>query len=231
MTEAQVAIKADESIESIGKLLDQADRAITAEMMEAQTVVRPLQKAASPICSPELALTQQKAALGKKYEIAMRKPMRAALRSTFEAEAKAINPTWELPSPEGEGMAKWAEALMRRARKAKRDQRKLQNEFLEQKLRESVSAMATEEEIEAIETILQRDKIRQNHRIIQRRLKRARMQLKCVIGDGGQSILVSDMPKAFVKYHAEPFKQPRRNRATAADGGDFCNGLRPYRTQ
>lgn len=41
MTKAQEAIKADESIESISKLLDQADRVITARMTEAETVVRP----------------------------------------------------------------------------------------------------------------------------------------------------------------------------------------------
>ena len=69
-----------------------------------------------------------------------------ALLSTFEAEAKAVDPTWELPLLEGEVMAKWAEALTRRARKAKRDQRKLRKELLEQKLRDSVSAMATEEQ-------------------------------------------------------------------------------------
>ena len=120
---------------------------------------------ASHIWSPELALRQRKAALGTKYEINMRKPTRAALRSTFEAEAKAIDPIWELPSLKEEVMAKWAEVLTRRARKAKRDQRKLRKEFLEQKLRDSVSAMATEEQREAIETILKRDKMRQNHRI------------------------------------------------------------------
>ena len=85
--------------------------------------------------------------------------------------------------------------------------------------------MATEEQREAIEMILQQDKMRQNHRIIQRRLKRARMQLKCEIGDDGQRILGSDMPKAFVEYNSEHFQQPRRNGATTADRGDFCNGL------
>ena len=70
----------------------------------------------------------------------------------------------------------------------------------------------------------------QNHRIIQRRLKRAQTQLKCVIGEDRQRISGSDMPKAFVAYNAEHFQQPRRNGATAADGGDFCNGLRAYRT-
>ena len=88
-----------------------------------------------------------------------------------------------------------------------------------------VSAMATEEQREAIETILQRHKMRQNHRIIQKRLKRARTQLKFVIGDDRQKISGSDMPKAFVKYNAEHFQQPKRNGATAADGGDFCNSL------
>ena len=63
------------------------------------------------------------------------------------------------------------------------------------------------------------------HRIIQRQLKRARMQLKCVIGDDGQRISGSDMPKAFVKYNAEHLQHLKGNRATAADGGDFCNGL------
>ena len=38
------------------------------------------------------------------------------------------------------------------------------------------------------------------------------------------------MPKAFVAYNAEHFQQPRRNGATAADRGDFCNGLRAYQT-
>ena len=93
MTEAQEAIKADESIESIDELLDQADRVMTKGMMDAEMVVQPPHKAASHSWSPELAKRQRKAALGRKYEISMRKPMRAALRSTFEAEAKAIDPT------------------------------------------------------------------------------------------------------------------------------------------
>ena len=38
------------------------------------------------------------------------------------------------------------------------------------------------------------------------------------------------MPNAFVTYNAHHFQQPIRNGATAADGGDFCNGLRAYQT-
>ena len=38
------------------------------------------------------------------------------------------------------------------------------------------------------------------------------------------------MPTACVAYNAEHFQQPRRNRATAADGGDFCNGFQAYLT-
>ena len=93
-----------------------------------------------------------------------------------------------------------------------------------------MSAMVPEEQQEVIAMILQRDNMRQNHQIIQRLLKRARTQLKCVIGDEKQRISGSDMSKAFVKYNLEHFQQPRRNRATAADGGEFCNGLQPYRT-
>ena len=63
----------------------------------------------------------------------MRKPMRAALRSTFEAEAKAIYPTWELPLMDGEVLKNWAEAPTKRARKAKCDQQKLQKSFLSRK--------------------------------------------------------------------------------------------------
>ena len=156
--------------------------------------------------------------------------MRASLRSTFEAEAKAIDPSWKLPAHGRAAMAKWEAALTKRARKATRDQRKLQREFLEKKLRESISARDPEEQQEAIETVLKKDKMRQNHRIIQRRLKRARTQLKCVIGDDGQRISGRDMPTAFVAYNAEHFQQPRRKGATAADEGDFCNGIPAYRT-
>ena len=53
---------------------------------------------------------------------------------------------------------------------------------------------------------------------------------RSVIGEDGQRISGRDMPTAFVAYNAEHFQQPRRNVATAADGGDFCNGLRAYRT-
>ena len=88
--------------------------------------------------------------------------------------------------------------------------------------------MATEEQREAIETILKKDKMRKNYRIIQRQLKRAQTQLKSVIRDDGQRISRSDMPKAFVEYNAKHFQQPRQNGATSADEGDFCNGLRPY---
>ena len=52
------------------------------------------------------------------------------------------------------------------------------------------------------------------------------MQLKCVIGEDGQRISGSNMPTSFVEH----FQQPRWNGATAADEGDFCNGLQPYRT-
>jgi len=38
------------------------------------------------------------------------------------------------------------------------------------------------------------------------------------------------MTNAFVTYNAHQFQQPIRNGATAADGGDFCNGLRAYQT-
>ena len=38
------------------------------------------------------------------------------------------------------------------------------------------------------------------------------------------------MSKAFVEYNSEHFQQPRRNGATAADGGEFYNGLQPYKT-
>ena len=93
-----------------------------------------------------------------------------------------------------------------------------------------MSAMATEEQREVIEAILKRDKTRKNYRIIQRQLTRARTQLKCVIGDDGQRISRSDMPKPFVEYNAEHFQQPRRNGATAAEGGHFCNGIRLCQT-
>ena len=111
--------------------------------------------------------------------------MTRTLRSTFEAEAKAIDPSWELLVLEEAVMAKWAEALTKRVRKTTRDQQKLRREFLKKKVRESVSAMDPEEQREAIKKILQKDKIRQNHRIFQRRLKRTRTQLKCVIGEEG----------------------------------------------
>ena len=135
MTQAQAAIKADEAIEKIGGLLDEADRIMTKGIPDAEAAVRPPHKAASHIWSPELAKRQRKAALGKKYAIAMRKPMTRTLRSTFEAEAKAIDPSWELPVLERAVMAKRAEALTKQARKAMRDQRKLRMEFLEKKLR------------------------------------------------------------------------------------------------
>ena len=76
MTKAQEAIKTDEAIERIGRLLDDTDREITGGTMEAETVVRPSRKASSHCWSPELAMSQRKAALGRKYDIAMRKPMR-----------------------------------------------------------------------------------------------------------------------------------------------------------
>ena len=81
----------------------------------------------------------------------MRKPMTRTLRRTFEAEAKAIDTSWELPVLEGAVMAIWAEALTKRARKATQDQRKLRREFLKKKLRESASAMALEDQREATE--------------------------------------------------------------------------------
>ena len=220
-----MAIKADEAIERIGGLLDEADEIMTKGMTDVEAAMRPSHKAASHSWSPEQAEIQRNAALGKKYAIAMRKPMTRTLRSTFEAEAKATDPSWELPVLEGAVMTKWAEVLMKRARKATRDQRKLRPEFLKKKLRESVSAMDLEEQREAIEKILQRDKMRKNHEINQRQLKRVQTQLKCVIGEDGQRISGSDMPKAFVEYNVEHFQHPRRNGATAADGGDFCNGL------
>ena len=143
---------------------------------------------------------------------------------------RQFDPSWELPVLEGAVMAKYAKALMKRGRKAKQDQPKLQWDILEKKLRESVSAMAPERATRGDYMIIKRDKMRQNHKIIQRRLKRARTQLKCAIGDDGQRIPGSDMPKVFVEYNAEHFQQPRWNGATAADQGDFCNGLRLYRT-
>ena len=106
-----------------------------------------------------IAMRQRKAALGKKYAVAMRKPMRESLWSTFEVGAKAIDPSWELPAHMRAAMAKWEAALTKRARKAKQDQRKLRREFLEKQLRESVSARDPEEQQAAIETILKRDKI------------------------------------------------------------------------
>ena len=63
-------------------------------------------------------------------------------------------------------MSKREEALTRQARKAKQDQRKLRKKILEQKLRNSVSAMDPEGQQEAIETIIKKDKISQNHWII-----------------------------------------------------------------
>ena len=112
MTQAQEATKADKAIERISGLLDEADRVMTKGMIEAETAVRPPHRAASHSWSPELAKRQRKTALGRKYEVAMRKLMRRALRSIFEAEAKAIDPTWELPVLEGEVMSKWTEALI-----------------------------------------------------------------------------------------------------------------------
>ena len=146
MNRAQTAIKAEEAIERIGELLDEADSIMTKGMTDAETAMRPSNKAASHIWSPELTLRQRKAALGKKYEIAMRKSMRAALRSTFEAEAKSIDSSWELPVLAEAVMMKWAATLKKRARKATRNQRKLRWEFLEKKLRESVSVMDLEEQ-------------------------------------------------------------------------------------
>ena len=142
MTQAQEAIKAYEVIDRIGGLLDEADRVMTNRMMEAESAVRPLQKASSYSWRPKLAMRQRKAALGRKYEIAMRKLMIEALRSTVEAEARAIDPTWELPLIKGEVLKNWAEALTKQARKAKRNQQKLRKVFLEKRLRESVSEMA-----------------------------------------------------------------------------------------
>ena len=188
MNRAQEAIEADEAFEQIGGLLEEADEIMTEGMTEAEAAMRPLNKVASHVRSPELAMRQRKAALGKKYAAATRKQMRKSLRKTFEAKAKAIYPSWKLPTHGRTAMAKWEAALTKRARKAKRDQRKLRREFLEKRLRESVSARNPEEQQEAIETILKRDKMRQNHLIIHRRLKRARPQLKCVIGEDRQRI-------------------------------------------
>ena len=97
MTQAQTAIKADKTIEQIGGILDEADGIMTKEMTDAEAAVQPPHKVASHSWSPELAKRQRKAALGKKYAIVMRKPMTRTLRSTFEAQAKAIDPSWELP--------------------------------------------------------------------------------------------------------------------------------------
>ena len=147
------------------------------------------------------------AALGKRFASARRRQMLPPLRATFEAEAQAINPEWALPALEESAMANWVAALTKQARKAKRIQRKLRKEFLEKRLRESVSAMEPEEQQKAIETILKRDKLQQSHMIIQRRLKQARTQLKCVIGEDGQRISGRDMPNTFVTYNAHRFQQ------------------------
>ena len=203
---------------------------MTEGMKEAEAVMRATNRAASHCRSPELVMRQWNAALGKKSATAMRKQMPPPLRATFEVEAQAIDPEWMLSEHEEIAMAKWVAALAKQARKAKRNQRKLRNEFLEQRLRDSASAMAREEQREAIETILKRDRLQQNHRIIQWQLKQARTQLKCVIGEDRQQILGSAMPNAFVIYNAHHFQQPIRNGATTADGGDFCNGLRAYQT-
>ena len=86
--------------------LDEADGIMTKGMTDAESSVQPPHKVASHSWSPELAEKQRKAALGRKYAIAMRKPMIRTLRSTFEAEAKAIDPSWEIPVLEGAIMAK-----------------------------------------------------------------------------------------------------------------------------
>ena len=52
------------------------------------------------------------------------------------------------------GIEELAGALTKQTRKAKRNQQKLQKEFLEQRVRESVSAMAPEEQRKTIETIV-----------------------------------------------------------------------------
>ena len=122
-----MAITAEEDIEIIGGLLDEADDSMTNGMIEAEAAMRPSKKAASHIWSPELAMRQQIAALGKKYATARRKPMPPPLRATFEAEAKAIDPEWVLPDHREIAMAKWVAALAKQARKAKRNQQKLRN--------------------------------------------------------------------------------------------------------
>ena len=230
MAQAQEEISAGEDTEKIGGLLDEADEIMTKGMIDAEMAMRPSNKAASHCWSPELVRRQRMAALGTRFARARKKPMSSPLRATFEAEAKAIDPEWKLPVHGGTAMAKWVEALAKQAKKAKRNQQKLRKEFLEQQLRDSVSAMEPEEQQEAIKTIMTKDKMRQNHKIIQRRLKQARTQLKSVIGEDGQRISGSEMPTAFVTYNAHHFQQPIRNGATAADGRDFCNGLRAYRT-
>ena len=182
MIQAKEAVSAGEATERIGGFLDEADDILTQGMIDTERAMRPSNKAASHCWSPELVMRQRKAALGKRYAIAMRKLMPPPLRDTFEAEATAIDPEWVLPDHGEIAMAKWAAVLANQARKAKRNQRKLRKEFLEQRLRDSVSAMEPEGQREAIETIIKRDQMQQNHRIIQRRLKWERAQLKCVIG-------------------------------------------------
>ena len=98
MTQAPEAIRAGEAFEQIGRLLEEANVIMTEGMTEAEAAMRRSNKAASHIWSPELAMRQRKTALGKKYAVAMRKQMRESLWSTFEAEAKAIDPSWKLPT-------------------------------------------------------------------------------------------------------------------------------------
>ena len=98
MNQAQEAITAEDDIEMIGGLLDEADDIMTNGMIGAEEAMRPSNKAASHCWSPELVMRQRKAALGKRYSAAMRRPMSPPLRATFEAEVQAIDPEWMLPA-------------------------------------------------------------------------------------------------------------------------------------
>ena len=55
---AQEAIETDEAFEQIGRLLEEADVIMNEGMTEAEAAMRPSNKAASLIWSPELAMRQ-----------------------------------------------------------------------------------------------------------------------------------------------------------------------------
>ena len=117
---ASQAAKDGRSIEETGRLLDEADKAVTRALLDADAGMIPSQRAQSHPWRSDLVTAQRKAALiTKYYKVVINNKTPPRVFQLFAGQAQSIDTPWSLPERIPEVLEGCKKAIKRQAIQAK----------------------------------------------------------------------------------------------------------------